>query len=200
MRERLESLRREVGRCRKCPLWQGRTQTVFGVGRVPADLMLVGEAPGFHEDRMGEPFVGAAGQLLTRLLAEAGLPRTEVYIANVLKCRPPGNRDPLPEEVEACLPYLKEQVELVNPRVLVALGVHAARALLGRPVSISRVRGQRLEALGRALVPTYHPAAALRGTGAAEAIGEDLRLARGLLEETRKAVSVLDPPEQLGLF
>src|SRR6266545_3343397 len=128
--------------CTKCRLSAGRTQVVFGVGDPSADLMFIGEGPGFHEDRQGIPFVGAAGQLLTKLLGEIGIARDTVYICNVVMCRPPGNRDPLPDEIEACSPYLMEQVALVHPRVVVTLGNFATRVILDRPVSISRVRGE----------------------------------------------------------
>src|SRR5438552_1809234 len=163
----IEEVARQAATCTRCRLSSGRTQVVFGVGNPNADLMFIGEAPGFHEDKQGEPFVGAAGQLLTTLLGEIGLQRSDVYICNVLRCRPPGNRDPLPDEIEACTPWLEQTLSLVEPRIVVTLGNFATRFILGRPVGISRVRGQRFHVEGRIVVPTFHPAAILRGGGAA---------------------------------
>jgi uracil-DNA glycosylase family 4 len=158
--------------CTRCPLAAGRTTVVFGEGNADADLMVVGEGPGRDEDLQGRPFVGRSGQLLDRLLAEeAGLRREEVYIANVVKCRPPGNRDPLPEEIAACRPFLDQQVALISPRVVLTLGNFATRVLLDTTELISRLRGQTFAfgggrgGGGAVLVPTYHPAAALRGGG-----------------------------------
>ena len=148
--------------CMACPLHAGRTQVVFADGEAPADVMFVGEAPGFHEDRQGVPFVGVSGQLLTRLLGEVGIERRQVVIANVLKCRPPGNRDPLPDEVAMCKGWLRRQVHLVDPAVICTLGNFATRWALGPDVSITRVRGQRFTVSGRTVVPTFHPSAALR--------------------------------------
>ncbi len=148
--------------CTACALSEGRTQVVFADGDAPADVMFVGEAPGFHEDRQGVPFVGVSGQLLTRLLAEVGIAREQVVIANVLKCRPPNNRDPLPDEVATCRGWLRRQVHLVDPAVICTLGNFATRWALGPDVSISRVRGQRFTVSGRTVVPTFHPSAALR--------------------------------------
>lgn len=159
----LEMLAQEAAGCRKCGLCDTRTQAVFGVGSPEADLMFVGEAPGFHEDAQGVPFVGAAGRLLTSLLGEIGLGREDVYIANVLKCRPPGNRDPLPAEIEACTPYLERQIGLISPRVVVTLGNFATKYLLRTAEGITRLRGRRFRHRGGGLIPTYHPAAVLRG-------------------------------------
>src|SRR6059058_4973466 len=144
-REELVELYREVKECRRCPLHATRTQVVFGSGNADADLMFVGEAPGFHEDQQGVPFVGAAGKLLEQLLAGIGLTRADVYIANVLKCRTPGNRDPMPEEIEACEVHLWRQIELINPRVVATLGNFATKLLSGRPTGITRVHGQEQE-------------------------------------------------------
>lgn len=150
--------------CTRCGLADTRTSVVFGTGAETADLMLVGEAPGRNEDLRGEPFVGAAGRLLDSLLAEAGRSRADVYIANVLKCRPPGNRDPLPDEVRSCKGYLLRQLELVSPAVVVTLGNFATRLLLGTEAGITRLRGRVYPWWrGMAVVPTFHPAAALRG-------------------------------------
>ena len=157
-----EALRRAASSCVACALSGGRTQVVFADGEAPADVMFVGEAPGFHEDRQGVPFVGASGQLLTRLLTEVGIDRSQVVIANVLKCRPPGNRDPLPDEVATCRGWLRRQVHLVDPAVICTLGNFATRWALGPDVSITRVRGQRFVVSDRVVVPAFHPSAALR--------------------------------------
>ena len=196
----LQQLAAEAGGCTRCGLAESRTTVVFGTGPDAADVMFVGEAPGFHEDQQGVPFVGAAGRLLDRLLAEIGLARSEVYIANVLKCRPPGNRDPLPEEIEACKGYLADQLRLVDPRVVVTLGNFATRLLLKRDIGITRARGQVYPWWGRHLVPTFHPAAALRsGDRVLEQMREDLALVRRLLDEA--AVPAAGPgAEQMELF
>src|SRR5215210_4321080 len=161
----LAVLQSEVAGCTRCRLAEGRTQVVFGSGHPDADLMFVGEAPGFHEDRVGVPFVGQAGKLLERLLAGIGLAREDVYIANVIKCRPPGNRDPQPDEIEACEGHLWKQIELIRPKVVATLGNFATKLLSGRPQGITRVHGQEQETTlgGRRvlLYPLYHPAAAL---------------------------------------
>src|SRR5256885_781911 len=165
-REELVEFYREVQSCRRCPLHATRTQVVFGSGNADADLMFVGEAPGFHEDQQAEPFVGRAGQLLDQLLDEIGLTRRQCFIANVLKCRPPGNRDPLPAEIDACKGHLWRQIELIEPRVVCTLGNFATKLLSGSPTGITRVRGvpQAKELAGRSvfLYPIFHPAAALR--------------------------------------
>ena len=151
--------------CTRCRLAQGRTQVVFGAGNPDADLMFVGEAPGFHEDKQGVPFVGQAGKLLGKLLEEVGLTREDVFIANVLKCRPPGNRDPQPDEIEACEPHLFRQIELIRPKVVATLGNFATKLLSGSPLGITRVHGREQRAtvgsLPVLLYPLYHPAAAL---------------------------------------
>lgn len=198
----LEELAARASVCVRCRLANTRTQAVFGVGNPRADVMFVGEGPGFHEDRQGEPFVGAAGQLLTRLLMGIGLRREDVYIANVVKCRPPGNRDPMPDEIEACRPYLVGQLENIRPRVVVTLGNFATRVILDRQVSISRVRGQRFELDGRTVIPTFHPAAALHGGGEGgpqmAALRADFQAIAALLAEPVPAV--VGAEEQLGLF
>jgi uracil-DNA glycosylase len=164
--------------CRRCPLHETRTKAVFGAGNADADLMFVGEAPGAEEDRQGLPFVGRAGQLLNQMLEEIGMSREDVFIANVLKSRPPGNRDPQPDEIEACRPYLFEQVRLIEPRVLCTLGNFATKLLSGDPSGITRVRGapQVHELGGRALflLPLFHPAAALRTPSVKETLREDI--------------------------
>ncbi len=162
----LAALREEALGCVRCPLAAGRTQVVFGVGDPGADLMFVGEGPGRDEDLAGEPFVGRSGRLLDRLMAEEiGIDRSRCYIANVVKCRPPNNRDPRPDEIAACRPYLEAQVELIAPRVVVTLGNFAMKLLLDTSDGIRRVRGRAYPFGGGSLVPTYHPAAALRSGG-----------------------------------
>jgi DNA polymerase len=202
MSRTLEEVKGEALGCTACALAAGRTQVVFGSGHPNAELMFIGEAPGFHEDKQGIPFVGKAGKLLETLLGPIGLTRDEVYIANVLKCRPPGNRDPQPDEIESCKPWLKEQIALVDPLVICTLGNFATRLLLGKQVGITRVRGQRFEWRGRVLIPTYHPAAVLRGGAAQMAqIEDDFRVVAKTLEERRAARPELEPEsEQLGLF
>jgi uracil-DNA glycosylase len=155
----------EASTCTKCRLAETRTQVVFGVGDPNADLLFVGEAPGMHEDRQGEPFVGAAGQLLTRMLAGIGMTREQVYIANVLKCRPPGNRDPQEDEIETCTPWLVEQISLIQPDVIVTLGNFATKFVLQTQQGITRMRGSVYPWHGRTVIPTFHPAAILRGGG-----------------------------------
>jgi uracil-DNA glycosylase len=162
----LSKLGREASICTRCRLAAGRTNVVFGVGNPHSDLMFVGEGPGEQEDLQGLPFVGRSGQLLDRLiLEEMGLTRDSCYIANTIKCRPPGNRDPLPDETEACWPYLEKQLELVDPKVLVTLGNFATKLLLGTTEGISRTRGRAYQYRSGYLVPTFHPSAALRGGG-----------------------------------
>ena len=164
--EAFEALRTEALGCTRCRLAEGRTQVVFGVGDPAADLMFVGEGPGRDEDLAGEPFVGRSGKLLDRLLAEElGMDRSRCYIANVVKCRPPQNRDPRPDEIEACRPYLAGQLELIAPKVVVTLGNFATKALLETTEGIRRVRGRSYPFGQGHLVPTYHPAAALRSGG-----------------------------------
>jgi len=192
----------EASSCTRCRLAQGRTQVVYGVGDPNADLMFIGEGPGFHEDKQGEPFVGAAGQLLNRMLAEVQIPREDVYINNVVMCRPPGNRDPLPDEIEACTPWLTERIELIDPVVVVTLGNWATRFILDRQVSISRVRGQRIPWKGRIVIPTFHPAAILHGGGGNSS---QMTALRADFQEIRRALDEKpEPPapveEQLGLF
>jgi DNA polymerase len=184
--EQWESLRAEVLRCTRCSLHTGRTQGVFGVGNPQADWMVIGEAPGAEEDRRGEPFVGRAGQLLDAMLRAIGLSRGQnVYIANVLKSRPPNNRDPRPEEVAACLPYLRGQIELVRPRLLLAVGRIAAQNLLGTEESLSRLRGRvhRFGELNTPLVVTYHPAYLLRTPADKRKAWEDLKFARSVFRQ-----------------
>jgi DNA polymerase len=186
-----EALRAEVAACTRCPLHASRTQGVFGVGNPEADWLVIGEAPGAEEDRQGEPFVGRAGQLLNAMLRAIGLPRESVYIANVLKSRPPGNRDPRPEEVAACLPYLMRQVALIEPRIILAVGRIAAQNLLGTDEPLGRLRGRvhRFGASGVPLVVTYHPAYLLRSPGEKRKAWEDLKFARETLRAAQRAAS-----------
>jgi DNA polymerase len=179
------SLEAEVAVCTRCPLHAGRQHTVFGVGNRQAEWMVIGEAPGADEDRQGEPFVGRAGQLLDAMLKAIGLPREQVFIANILKCRPPGNRDPLPAEVAQCLPYLERQIALLRPRILLAVGRIAAQNLLATDTPIGKLRGSvhRFGPLGTPLVVTYHPAYLLRSPGEKRKAWEDLKFARRTLQE-----------------
>jgi DNA polymerase len=208
----LIAFRDAVAGCTRCALAQGRTQVVFGSGSPTADLMFVGEAPGFHEDKQGVPFVGAAGQLLGKLLAGIGLTREDVYVCNVLKCRPPGNRDPLPEEIEACEGHLFRQIELIRPKVVATLGNFATKLLSGKPAGITRVHGQEQEVvLGGSrvlLYPLFHPAAALYTPRMLEVLELDFRrlpelLGRALVPpEPPPVLRAVAPaePVQLGLF
>ena len=184
--------------CTRCGLAERRTNVVYGVGNPDADLLFVGEGPGFHEDQQGEPFVGAAGQLLTRMLAEIDLRREDVYIANVVKCRPPGNRDPQPDEIEACTPWLVEQVSLIQPSLVVTLGNFATKFVLNTTTGITRLRGQVFPWHGRKVIPTFHPAAVLRSGGDnSRQFGEfrdDLHLARRTLDELRRPPEPTEPP------
>jgi DNA polymerase len=175
-----ERLREEVAACTRCALCGSRTQTVFGVGNRQARLLVIGEAPGAEEDRRGEPFVGRAGQLLNSMLRAIGCAREQVYIANVLKCRPPGNRDPSPTEVAACLPYLQRQIELLSPKLILVVGRIAAQNLLATEIPIARLRGtlHRFGPAGIPVVVTYHPAYLLRSPGEKRRAWIDLKLAR----------------------
>jgi uracil-DNA glycosylase family 4 len=202
----LEAVAAEAAGCTRCRLHQSRTQVVFGQGDPRADLMFVGEAPGLHEDRQGVPFVGPSGQLLNRLLEGIGLRRQDVYICNVVKSRPPQNRDPQPDEIAACRPWLDAQIRLVDPKVVVTLGNFAAKTLLETTTGITRLRGQTYPFQGRVLLPTFHPAAALHAQGRRtagpsplEAMEGDFRVLAELLA-ARAPVDEDRPTEQLGLF
>jgi len=179
----LVAVRTEIGDCTRCKLHaQGRRQIVFGVGNPDADLMFVGEAPGADEDVQGIPFVGRAGQLLTKIIEAIGLQRSDVYIANVIKCRPPGNRNPEQDEVETCEPFLFQQIDIIKPKVIVALGTFAARALLRTLDPISRLRGRVYDYRGAKLIPTFHPAYLLRNPSSKREVWEDMKLVRRLLQ------------------
>lgn len=177
----LKGLAQRLADCRRCRLCEGRRQVVFGVGDPRARLMFIGEGPGQEEDRLGEPFVGRAGRLLDAMLRALGLPRQQVYIANVVKCRPPGNRDPQDDEVAACRPFLERQVELVNPEIIVTLGRIAARHLLGRTEAMRDLRGRWTSWRGRRVLPTYHPAFLLRTPSAKAEAWRDLKEVRRAL-------------------
>jgi uracil-DNA glycosylase family 4 len=197
-REDLVALYHELSDCTKCPLAEGRNTVVFGTGDPNADLMFVGEAPGFNEDKQGKPFVGQAGKLLDTLLEEIGLARRECFIANVLKCRPPGNRDPQPDEIEACQAHLFRQIELIQPRVVCSLGNFATKLLSGRPEGITKVRGvpQVRELGGRTvfLYPIFHPAAALYTPAMLERLRGDFQALPELLTQPLPGESQ-PPPE-----
>ena len=179
----LESLNESICTCLKCPLGHTRTRFVFGTGNPAATLMVIGEAPGADEDAQGEPFVGRAGQLLNKILEAIGFKRGDVYICNILKCRPPGNRKPLAEEVELCIPYLRKQIALVKPKVILALGLTAAENLLSTTESLSRLRGRVLQYEGTPLMVTYHPAALLRNPNWKRPTWEDVQALRKLHDE-----------------
>jgi uracil-DNA glycosylase family 4 len=177
----LGALAEVVSGCRKCRLCEGRQKTVFGSGNPHADLMFIGEGPGAEEDRQGLPFVGRAGELLTRIIEAIGMTRDQVYIANIVKCRPPGNRDPQPDEVAACRSYLERQIALIRPRLIVALGRIAAQTLLGNDLPIGRMRGQWFQVMGVPVMVTYHPAALLRNPALKRPTWEDMQEVRDRL-------------------
>lgn len=182
----LSAIREDIGDCTRCKLHTlGRKQVVFGVGNPHADLMFVGEAPGADEDIQGEPFVGRAGQLLTKIIEAIDLKREDVYIANVIKCRPPGNRNPEPDEVQQCEPFLFRQIDTIRPKVIVALGKFAAQCLLKTTDPITRLRGREFKYRDSILMPTYHPAYLLRTPSAKREVWEDMKRVRELLREGR---------------
>jgi len=182
--ETLDDIKTDIGpactRCKLCTL--GRTQIVFGVGTPKARLMFVGEAPGEDEDKKGEPFVGRAGQLLTKIIESIGLTREQVYIANVIKCRPPSNRNPEPDEVTACEPFLFRQIDVIRPKVIVPLGKFAAQSVLRTTDPITRIRGRQFEYRGAVLIPTFHPAYLLRNPSAKREVWEDMKKVRAILQ------------------
>jgi len=197
----LEVLAAEVVRCTRCLLHQGRTKAVPGEGPENADIMFIGEAPGFHEDQQGRPFVGAAGKFLDELLGSINLKRKDVFIANVIKCRPPGNRDPLPEEMEGCKPFLDRQIELIQPKLVVTLGRFSmARAF--PKARISRIHGQPRKIDGVVYYPMYHPAAALHQPSLRRTVEEDMLRIPELIERAEQMVETAPPQEaqQLPLF
>ncbi len=207
----IDAIRDRAMTCTDCRLATTRTQVVWSAGNLDSDVLFIGEAPGFHEDKQGVAFVGAAGQLLDTLLGEVGLDRTQVAIVNVIKCRPPNNRDPLPDEIEACRPYLEAQLQHMQPKVIITLGNFATRFVTGLQIGITKARGQRFEYNGAAVVPTFHPAAALRGgrfggVSPVDAIRADLKVVCSILAEVRareeeaRRLAPAGPSEQLGLF
>jgi DNA polymerase len=182
--EALNEVRSDIGDCTRCKLsGLGRSQVVFGVGNPSADLMFVGEAPGADEDLQGIPFVGRAGQLLTKIIEAIDLKREDVYIANVIKCRPPQNRNPEPDEIETCEPFLFRQIDIIKPTVIVTLGKFAAHTLLRREDPISRLRGRVFDYRGAKLIPTFHPAYVLRNPASKREVWEDMKLVRSLLRQ-----------------
>jgi len=206
--------------CQRCQLASGRTQVVFGTGNPQASIMFVGEAPGFYEDRQGEPFVGAAGKLLTELLQSIGLERSDIYIANVIKCRPPNNRDPLPDEINTCKPFLLQQIELIQPKLVCTLGNFATQTLLERKVGITKVRGQVIRLENFVVFPLFHPAAALHQGNLRVPLKEDFQKLKTVLEQMSQTPTLpntisqptlstpqeppketpADPPIQMNLF
>ncbi len=199
--QKLAQIHEAVRQCHRCPLGQGRTHAVPGAGPVNATVMFIGEAPGFYEDQQGEPFVGASGKFLNQLLEKAGIDRNSVYITNVIKCRPPGNRDPRQEEIAACRPYLEEQIALINPQVIVTLGRFSmARAFPNE--KISQVHGQPRKVEGRIYFPMYHPAAALHQPSLRRVVEEDFMHLKEMLSGALKPSEYTPPPdvEQLSLF
>ena len=176
--ESLEEIRIDLGDCRRCELSQNRSNIVFGSGNPQARLVFVGEGPGYEEDQKGEPFVGAAGQLLTKIIQSISLTRETVYICNIVKCRPPGNRNPLPEEIKACLPFLKRQIATIKPDFICALGTFAAQALLNTQEPISKLKGRFYDYMGIKVLPTYHPAYLLRNPDKKRDVWEDMKMLR----------------------
>jgi uracil-DNA glycosylase family 4 len=203
-REELISVYREMCDSHACPLKAVRTKLVFGAGNANADLMFVGEAPGANEDQQGLPFVGRAGKLLDDLLAEVGIQRSDTFVTNVICCRPPGNRDPLPEEIEACKPYLFRKIELIEPKVICTLGNFATKLLTGDPTGITKVHGrpQEREVGGRVvlLFPIFHPAAALRTDAIKQLLRDDFAKLPALLAEHTEEAAQTGDAEQMGLF
>jgi len=181
--ERLAQLREDLGECTRCPLHSTRTRLVYGVGNPSADLMFVGEAPGRDEDQQGIPFVGRAGQLLTKIIEAIDLRRDDVYITNVIKCRPPSNRNPEPDEIQTCQPFLFAQIDAIQPKVIVALGAFAVRTLLQSEDAISRLRGRVFDYRGAKLVPTFHPAYLLRSPDKKRDVWQDMKKVRSILRE-----------------
>ncbi len=193
----------QIKNCNKCSLYSTRTNLVFGDGNENADLMFVGEAPGKNEDEQGKPFVGAAGKLLNQLLEEIGLKREDVYIANIIKSRPPNNRDPLPDEIEACKPYLMEQIKIIKPKIIATLGAHATRTMLNRSLSITQVHGKPHKMNNWTLIPIFHPAAALYKRSTLDLLKDDFQNLKKLLEtepEPKEEVAPEPNIEQGTLF
>ena len=198
----LSKLHDSLRECQACRLASGRTQVVFGTGSPNAPIMFVGEAPGFHEDRQGVPFVGAAGKLLTELLESVALSRSEIYIANVIKCRPPQNRNPQADEVETCKPFLLQQIELIKPKLVCSLGNFAMQTLLGRKIGITKVRGQVFQLENFSLFPLLHPAAALHQRNLMSPLREDFQKLKEILDDLSQNFERQNSPKplQMDLF
>jgi uracil-DNA glycosylase family 4 len=206
-RAALEAIAQEIRTCQQCPLYSGRTNAVPGTGRADADIMFIGEGPGYHEDQQGLPFVGASGQYLTELLTKIGLSRNDVYITNVIKCRPPGNRDPLPIEMDTCVPtYLQRQIDVIKPKIVATLGRFSMGLFFDKNARISRIHGQPKRADGRIYYPIFHPAAVLRNPNLRPAMEEDFKRMLTLIKEIEDAGPNQKPddeppaPKQLSLF
>jgi len=193
----LQEFYEEIKDCERCALSKSRTKLVFGSGSSDADIIFIGEAPGYYEDKQGIPFVGAAGKLLDELLEGVGLKRSQVYIANVLKCRPPNNRDPLADEIETCKPYLLKQIEIIKPKIICPLGNFATRLILEKNVGISKVHGQKFQVKDSVVFPIFHPAAALHQPAIRKPLEEDFVKLKKLLDE---GVEITPYTEQMGLF
>ena len=181
--ETLSAIRSDLGECRRCRLSTGRTNIVFGTGDAGARLVFVGEGPGYEEDQKGEPFVGAAGQLLTRIIQAIGFTREKVYICNIVKCRPPANRNPMPDEIAACTPFLQRQIRSIQPDIICALGTFAAQTLLNTKAPISKLRGSFHDYKGTKVLPTYHPAFLLRNPEKKRDVWEDMKKLMKALDE-----------------
>jgi uracil-DNA glycosylase family 4 len=196
----LQDFYEQIKNCQNCALAASRTQVVFGDGNPHAEIMFVGEAPGFHEDRLGKPFVGAAGKLLDQLLGQIGIERRDIYIANVIKCRPPQNRNPRAEEIESCKPYLLKQIELIRPKIICTLGNFSTQLLLGHKVGITKVRGQAFDQGSYVVVPMLHPAAALHRESMLEGVKGDFQNLRKILDQGMTSRSSGTRTDQLPLF
>ncbi len=204
-RTALEAIAAEVRACQQCPLYSARTRVVPGAGRPDADIMFIGEAPGYHEDQQGLPFVGASGKYLGELLKLIGLTRNDVFITNVVKCRPPGNRDPLPTEIDTCVPgYLNRQIAIIQPKIIATLGRFSMSLFFPKNARITRIHGQPRRADGRIYYPLFHPAAVLRNPNLRPTMEADFRRMLDLLKEIEEAPGSIDdeppPPKQLSLF
>jgi uracil-DNA glycosylase family 4 len=189
----LAAFHEEIKNCTRCALSRGRTQVVFGSGNPDARIVFIGEAPGFHEDQQGIPFVGAAGKLLDQLLGSIGFTRQDVWVMNVLKCRPPGNRAPAPDEVETCKPYLQRQLEIIRPDIICTMGNHATQLITGRPTGITKIHGQPIRVENHHVFPIYHPAAALHKGDLLTPLKEDFQKLKQFLEKLRAAPPPAEP-------
>lgn len=186
VKDYFEKMEKEVESCRRCPLGSLRTNSVFGEGNIHSDLMFIGEGPGYDEDKTGKPFVGKAGSLLTKIINAIGLDRSDVFIGNIIKCRPPGNRDPLPEEIDQCRPFIEKQIQLINPKVIVTLGRYSTQTLLNSSVGITKIRGKFTEYKAIKVMPTFHPAYLLRNPSSKKDVWADVQAVRDYLMENSK--------------